>query len=152
GGDVFAILALALYHPGGHHVADFIKALPVVLITNEPLHPQTFSQDGAHQQREALRAVRQIGTAIAADQAAYRHTRCAVKQGEYGVEDCAADVFIIDIDTLWAGVFQLFSKIVRTVIDAGIKAQFLYCVAAFFFSASNAHYTAAFQLTNLSDG
>ncbi len=76
-------------------------------------------------------------------------TRAAVEKEQRGVENLAADVIEIDVDALGAVLRQGCLHVFRLVVDAGIKAKFVYDVIALRGAAGNADHTAAFDLGDL---
>ena len=96
--------------------------MPVILANNKALHPDALFEDGRHQQRQTIWPVRQPSGVIAAHQPADGYPRCGIQQRQHRVKNLAADVFIINVNTLRAGLGQLFGKIIRTMVKAEIKA------------------------------
>ncbi len=96
--------------------------MPIILADNKALHPNAFLEDGRHQQRQTVRPVRQTGGVIAAHQSADRNPRRGVEQRQHRVKNLAADVFVVDVNALRAGLGQLFGKVRRAMVKADIKA------------------------------
>ena len=96
--------------------------MPVILADNKALHPDALLEDGRHQQRQTIRSVWQTGGVIAAYQPADRYPRCGIQQRQHRVKNLAADVFVVNVNALRAGLGQLFGKIIRTMVKADIKA------------------------------
>ena len=85
------------------------------------------------------------------DQAADRHACEDIELRKDRLENRAADILEIDVDALRAGVLELCGEIGITVIDAGIEAQLLDRVVAFFLPARDADRAQSFDLRDLSD-
>ena len=84
-----------------------------------------------------------LGVVVVGDDAADRDPGLGVEQREDGVEDLAADVLVIDVDAVRAGLGQSFGEVRGMVVEAGIEAEHLHGVAAFFRTAGDADHSAA---------
>jgi hypothetical protein len=69
------------------------------------------------------------------DQAAYRHARKLVEQGQHSLPNGAADIFEINVDPIRTGSCELFGKVRCAMIDSGVEAKFFEKQAAFFGAA-----------------
>ena len=96
--------------------------MPVILADNKALHPDAFLEDGRHQQRQTIRPIRQTGGVIAAHQPADRNPGRGIQQRQHRVKHLAADVFVVDVNALRAGLGQLFGKVRCAMVKADIKA------------------------------
>lgn len=105
--------------------------MAVVVEDDEALHLDALAQDRAHQRRQAVRPGWQLGVVVVGDDAADRDPGLGVEQREDGVEDLAADVLVIDVDAVRAGLGQSFGEVRGMVVEAGIEAEHLHGVAAF---------------------
>src|ERR1700682_3891720 len=85
------------------------------------------------------------------DQAADGHARERVEQREYRLEHGTADVLEVNVDALRAGLFQLRRKMRIAVIEAIVKAEFLFDVVAFVLAAGDADRACALDPRDLSD-
>lgn len=126
--------------------------MAVVVEDDEALHLDALAQDRAHQRRQAVRPGWQLGVVVVGDDAADRDPGLGVEQREDSVEDLAADVLVIDVDAVRAGLGQSFGEVRGMVVEAGIEAEHLHGVAAFFRTAGDADHSAALELADLSDG
>src|SRR6516225_2324601 len=61
---------------------------------------------------------------ILSDQAADRHARKIVEQGQHSLPNGAADIFEINIDPIRTGSCELFGKVRRAMVDSCIEAKF----------------------------
>ena len=123
--------------------------MAIILADNKALHPNPLFQQRAHQQRQTVRPLGQRGRVVAADQAAHRHPRRGIEQRQHRIEHLAADVFIINVNALRAGLRQLFGKIRCPMVEADVKAQRLDRIATLLAAAGNPDGAAAFKLSNL---
>ena len=126
--------------------------MPIVLADDKALHTNAFLQNGRHQERQTVRAVRQTRRIIATDQTTHRDARGGIQQRQNGVKDFPADVFIIDINSFRTGVFQLVGKIRSVVIQTEVKPEDLNRMAAFFCATGHADHPATFDFANLPNG
>ena len=120
--DLLAVFDFPCLHPAPHLLLELRNPVTVILADNKALHPDALLEDGRHQQRQTIRSVWQTGGVIAAHQPADRNPRRGVEQRQHRVKNLAADVFIINVNTLRAGLGQLFGKVRRAMVKADIKA------------------------------
>ena len=83
------------------------------------------------------------------DQAAYRHARKLVEQGQHSLPNGAADVFEINIDPIRTGSCELFGKVRCAMVDSGVEAKFFEKQAAFFGATGDADGSCASELGEL---
>ncbi|SAD73497.1 Uncharacterised protein [Enterobacter cloacae] len=126
--------------------------MPVVLADDKALHTNAFLQNGRHQERQAIRPVRQARRIVAAHQATNRHAGGGIQQRQNGIKYLSANVFIINVNSFRAGVLQLFGKIRGVVVQAQVKPEDLNGMAAFFSTTGNADHPATFDFADLPDG
>ncbi|SAD97306.1 Uncharacterised protein [Enterobacter roggenkampii] len=123
--------------------------MSIVLADDKALHPNAFLEKGRHQKRQAVWPVRQARRVVAAHQATHRHARGGVQQGQHGVKHFPADVFIVDINAVRAGLLELVGKIRRVVIQTLVKPEHLNGMAAFLCATGDADHPATFDFADL---
>ena len=96
------------------------------------------------------RRVAAIHSAILRNQAAAGDAGIFVQMWQHRFESLAADIFVINIDTIGAGRRQGARQVCAKMRDAGIEAQFAGHVGAFFVPACNADDAAAEDFSHLS--
>ncbi|MOA20574.1 hypothetical protein D3C78_1410270 [compost metagenome] len=88
---------------------------------------------------------------IGGNQAAQWNPRLGIEQRHHGVEDLAADVFVVDVDALAAGLGQFIGKVRALVVDAGVEAQLVDHITALVRPAGHADHTQPLDLRHLAD-
>src|SRR6202022_1311954 len=88
---------------------------------------------------------------VLSDQAADRHARKIVKQGQYRLPNRPADVLEIDVDAVRARGSELSWKIDGAVIDRRVEAELVFPVRAFLRPAGDADRSRAGDFRELAD-
>ncbi|KOT02711.1 hypothetical protein DM50_3748 [Burkholderia mallei] len=149
--DVLARLHLALRDPFAHILQEGRINVRVVIEDDEALHPDPLAQHARREQRQAVRAARQLAVVVVSDQPAHRHARMIVQQRQHRVEHRAADVLEIHVDAVRARGGELFREIGIVVIDARVEAERPGHIAALVRAARDADDAATLELRDLPD-
>src|SRR6202000_1178808 len=86
---------------------------------------------------------------VLADGPADHHASLEVQASQHGVEDIAADIVEIHVDTLRTLAFQTGLNVFFLVVDGAVEAQFVDQEPALLRAAGNPHHTAALELGDL---
>ncbi len=126
--------------------------MPEVVKHDKAAHGHPVAQDHPHQHVQAIRPIGQGGQIVLRNDATDRHAGRGVQQGQNRIQNSAADVFKVDIDTVRHSLFQQFGKARRLVIDAGIKAERIDHMRTFISATRDTDHTAAHDLGHLTHG
>ena len=142
--DVLAVLDAAVADQRAD-LGQEIRLLAGEVEHDEAAERQSFDQDLAHEQRDAIDATRQFGRIVMRDQPADGHAGERVEERQDRVEDGTADVLEVDVDSLRAGGLERLGEIRPAVVDAGVEPELVDDVAAFLLAAGDADRPAALE-------
>src|SRR5262245_37666072 len=137
---------LALRNPAGHGRDRLAVALGVVE-HHEALHAGAVDQQAHVVGRAAIAG----GRVVLADGAANADAAVECDLGQADVQDLAADVVEIDVDTVGREFAQAFGHVLALVVDAGVEAELVDHKGALVGAASDADGPAALDLGQLAD-
>ncbi len=143
--DIFTVFDPPIALPCGN-IAQKIAEARVVVDDDEPAHRKALGQNSSE-----VRARSRCRIVVVRHQTADDHARKIVEQRPNRLQDGAADVFEIDVDSVRTSARERRGEIRRAIIDTGIEAEFLNDVAALDRAAGNTDDPAAFDLGDLAN-
>src|SRR5450755_4294739 len=143
--DMDVIFNPPLGKPLGHRASELVHAAAVVT------YDEAFNPRASHQYVRKRRAIGVLGAVVSRNQPAENDTRSQVYLTQDCVEYLSSRILEVDVDSIWACPAQRFAKLVLLLIDAIVKSEFVYNMAAFFVRAGESHYATTLNVADLAN-